>query len=323
LVKETHRASQQPSPEGRALLTVVTPVYNEAENLPLLYERLCEVLDSLAGVRWEWFIVDDHSADGTFEAMRALAARDDRVNGVRFARNHGSHTAIMCGLEHAQGDCAVVLAGDLQDPPETIPALLERWRSGMQVVWAVRAHREGERASTVGFARLYYFLMQRLVGLNLPPSGADFFILDKQVIRSLYQFHERHISLIALITWMGFRQDFISYDKQARVHGRSGWSLEKKLKLVADSVTAFSYLPIRLMSYVGFTFAFLGMVYALVVACNALRGMTPQGWASLMIVMLVVGGVQMMMMGVLGEYVWRALDEARGRPRYIIEDTLK
>lgn len=308
-------------PEGPLVLSIVTPAYNESQNLPILYERLVHVMSGLA-LTWEWIVVDDHSKDVTFEVVADIARRDVRVRGIRLARNSGSHTAITCGLHSARGDCAVVLAADLQDPPEILPALLEPWRAGVQVVWAVRAQREGEKTSTVGFARLYYLIMRRLVGMqDIPATGADFFLLDRQVLEAFRQFHESNVSILALLTWMGFRQTTITYDKQARLHGQSGWNLSKKLKLVVDSVTSFSFLPIRVMSVVGFAVAILGFLYAGVVTVNALAGRPPEGWASLMVVVLVVGGIQMLMMGVLGEYLWRTLDEVRGRPRYLIERT--
>ncbi len=302
-------------------LTVIVPAYNEAQNLPVLYERLRRTMQSL-GLDWEWIGVDDHSGDETFPVLAEMARADPHVRAIRLARNYGSHTAIACGLHHATGNCAVILAADLQDPPEVIPELVARWREGAQVVWAVRGRREGETARTVGFARLYYLLMRRVVGIKeMPPTGADFFLIDRRVIDALREFHESNISLMALITWMGFRQTSIIYDKQARLHGRSGWSLEKKLKLVLDSVTSFTYQPIRMMSYVGATVACLGFLYAGVVAVIAVTTGPPQGWSSLMVVILVIGGIQMLMMGVLGEYLWRALDEARRRPRYLIEMT--
>lgn len=310
------------SPIRRPFLTIVTPAYNEAENLPVLYQRLRGVLDS-TDTDWEWIVVDDHSSDETPAVLTHLAEQDGRLRGFRFSRNFGSHTAITCGLNHALGGCAIVMAADLQDPPEKIPHLLAQWQHGAQVVWAVRAQREGESAIHLGFARLYYALMRRTGALrDLPPAGADFFLIDRRVIDAFNQFHESHVSILALITWMGFRQAVISYNKQARLHGRSGWSLERKLKLVVDSITSFTYFPIRLMSYVGFTTALLGFLYAGLVVFDALRGFPPQGWASLMVVMLILGGVQMVMLGVLGEYLWRALDEGRRRPRYIIEATI-
>jgi len=301
----------------------VTPAYNESKNLPLLYERLASVLNSLE-IDWEWIVVDDHSADATFVTVAELAQRDPRVRAVRFARNFGSHTAITCGLHMAHGDCAAIMAADLQDPPETLPELLGAWQGGSQVVWAVRGKREGETLSTRGFARLYYWLMRRLIGIReMPATGADFFLVDRRVLDAFRQFGEANVSILALITWMGFRQSAITYEKQARVHGQSGWTLRKKLKLVVDSVTSFSYQPIRLMSYAGFAVALAGFIYAIIVVINSVHGNPVQGWSSLMVVILVVGGMQMVMMGVLGEYIWRSLDESRRRPRYLIErDTL-
>jgi len=319
-VQQTNSTNQPGDAVRRhPLFSIVTPAFNEAENLTVLYQRLCQVLRSL-DFDWEWVVIDDHSSDETFSLLEKMAVSDTRIRVIRLARNFGSHTALTCGLHHARGDCAVVMAADLQDPPETLPALLQKWYEGAQVVWAVRDNREGEKASTVGFARLYYFLMRRVVGIKeIPATGADFFLLDRRVLDAFGQFSESNVSIMALIAWMGYRQASINYDKQARLYGRSGWTLEKKLKLIADSVTSFTYLPIRLMSYLGFIVALMGFVYTAVVIANALAGNPPQGWTSLMVVVLVVSGIQMLMMGVLGEYLWRALDESRRRPRYLIE----
>jgi len=306
----------------KTLLSIITPAYNESANLALLHAALSAALDP-SGQPWEWVIVDDHSADGTFEKIRQMAQQDPRIVGIRLARNSGSHTAIACAMHHARGDCAVVMAADLQDPPDTIPLLLEKWRAGNQVVWAAREQREGEKLSVTGFSRLYYFIMRHIVGLKeLPATGADFFLIDRAVLDAADRFTEQHVNIFALITWMGFRQTTIHYAKQARIHGASGWNFEKKIKLVVDSITSFTYLPIRLMSYGGIGAAFLGFLYALFVIIHALRGSPVSGWSSLMVVVLVMGGLQMIMMGILGEYLWRALDESRRRPRFIIEETV-
>jgi glycosyltransferase involved in cell wall biosynthesis len=317
---QVDRAGRQLDPNnGRPLLSVVTPAYNEADNLPLLYEKLTQVLSEIE-IDWEWIVVDDHSSDNTFKVISDIARSDSRVRGLRFARNSGSHKAITCGLQQVKGDCAVVMAADMQDPPGTLPALLEKWGTGAHVVWAVRERRQGEKLSTVGFAKLYYFIMRQIVGIKeMPASGADFFLVDNRVVKALGHFNESNVSLMALITWMGFRQTSIFYTKQARLYGRSGWSLDKKLKLIVDSVTSFTFLPIRLMSYLGLVVAVMGFLYAGVVVANALFGNPIQGWSSLMVIVLVIGGVQMIMMGTLGEYLWRTLDEARHRPKYLIE----
>lgn len=306
-------------PAKRSLLSVITPAYNEERNLPVLYERLSNVLDAL-DVDWEWIVTDDHSADRTFEVLSDLGRRDPRVRALRFSRNFGSHAGVSCGLRNATGDCAVVLAADLQDPPEVIPQLLDAWRSGAQVVWAVRGRREGEKATTVGAAGLFYWIMRAVIGMReLSATGADFFMIDRRVIDAYRDFDERNVNLFALLAWMGFRQDTITYTKDARLYGQSGWTLKKKIKLAVDSITAFSYLPVRVMSWTGVFTAIAGLLYALFIIYNAFAGQPVEGWSSLMVAVMLIGGFQMLMLGVLGEYVWRALDESRRRPRYTIE----
>lgn len=304
------------------VVSVVTPAYNEAENLPVLHQRLVEVLDKLA-VSWEWVVIDDHSRDATFEVVRRIAAGDPRVRGLRLAHNSGSHLALTCGLHAAAGQCAVVLAADLQDPPETIGPLLDKWRGGAQIVWAVRGEREGATASALAFAKLYYWMMRRVVGLkNLPSSGADFFLMDRRALDGFRQFSESNASMLALITWMGYRQDQIEYVKQARLYGSSGWNLDKKLKLVLDSVTAFSFAPIRLVSYGGFAITALGILLGLFLAVRAALGAAVTGWSAVMAAMLFLAGLQFLVMGMLGEYIWRGLDESRRRPRFLVEDSV-
>ena len=300
-------------------VSIVTPAYDEEENLALLYERIRSALE---GIDWEWVIIDDHSSDSTFAQILDMSEADGRVRGVRLARNSGTHISARCGLDHSRGDAVVVMASDLQDPPEAIPRLLEKWGEGAQVVWAVRAQRRGETLFKRGASRFYHWLIRKSTGIKeLPAKGADFFLVDRIVVDALKGFRERHGSILMLITWLGFRQVSVEYDKQARIHGRSKWTLEKKLKLVVDSILSFSYLPIRAMSYIGIGVAVAGLVYATIVFVNAVTGNPPEGWSSLMVVVLMVGGILMLMMGVIGEYLWRALDEARARPAYVIEQT--
>ena len=302
-------------------ISLVAPAYGEAKNLPILYDRITAVMDGL-GRTWEWVIVDDHSPDDTFDVITELARRDGRVRGVRLARNYSSHTAITCGLHHARGACAVVLAADLQDPPEVIPQLLEPWKRGAQVVWAVRGKRLGEKRRTLFSAKLFYVFVRNFVGMKeMPATGADFFLLDRLAIDGFCRFGETNVHILALITWMGFRQETIVYDKQARLHGESAFNLRKRMTLVLDCVTSFTTRPIRLMGLVGFLVALAGFVLAgrIVWEVFVLDAGPPEGYASLMVALLVIGGIQMLMMAVLGEYLWRALDEARRRPRFLIE----
>ncbi len=225
-------------------VSVVTPAFNEAQNLPLLYRRLKKSLDQLR-LSWEWIVVDDHSEDETYRVMESIARNDKRVKVLRFERNSGSHLALACALREAKGACAVGMAADLQDPPETIGELYGKWKDGAKVVWAVRGAREGESFSTVFFARLYYFIVRYGVGLKqVPPTGADFFLLDKVVLKRLAQSQVRNASILLLICSFGYRQDFVTYSKRERVYGKSGWSLRKKFKLFFDSVTMFSKAPI-------------------------------------------------------------------------------
>ena len=305
----------------KTLISLITPAFNEAQNLPRLYGRICAALDPLADVAWEWIVVDDHSADDTFPVVAEIATRDPRVRGMRLSRNAGSHIALRLGLSKMNGDCAVALVGDLQDPPEIIAEMLEVWRGGTQVVWAVRESRKGEDAAKILFSRFYYWIMRRIVGLkDLPSMGADFFLADRRVINVLTEFNESNVSILALLTWVGFRQGRICYEKQARAGGESGWTFEKKVKIAIDSVTSFSYFPIRLMSYAGMAVALSGFLYTLVIVANKFLGNPSKGWSELMIVLLILGGLQMLMTGVLGEYVWRTLDESRRRPRFMVEN---
>ena len=301
-------------------LSLVIAAYNEELNLPRLYERIVKLDWRALDVELELVFVDDHSRDRTLQVLRQLAASDPRVKWLRFSRNFGSHKAFTAGLKFATGDCAVILAADLQDPPETVPQLLAQWRAGAKVVWAVRGERPGETFATRLFSRVYYQLMRRYAVAEMPETGADFLLMDRLVLDALKAAPERNTSLLALIQWMGFEQAQITYTKEARVAGVSKWTLSKRIKLAVDSFVSFSYAPIRLMSGFGFLFALLGFLYALLLAVRrVVYGAPIEGWTSLICVVLVVSGVQLIMLGVLGEYLWRTFDESRRRPRYIIE----
>ena len=299
------------------LLSILTPAFNEATNLDALYARVVLVTTQL-GVEWEWLIVDDHSRDDTFAVIQRLAAADPRVRGVRLARNSGSHVAITCGLHLVKGDAAVMMAADLQDPPETLGTMLGRWKAGAQVVWAVRRQRPGE-ASHVGFAAVYYWLMRRVVGMTeMPANGADFFLVDRVVIEAFRRFPERSVSVLALVMWLGFRQEFVEYDKQPRASGKSGWTLARKITLVVDSVTAFSEAPIRACTLLGV--ALLAVALVLLVIGVARWAQTGHGHLVLLVAAMAgVGGLQLVATGLVGEYVWRALEESRRRPQFVIE----
>ena len=298
------------------MISVLTPAFNESANLPALYRRLAAAMSAHA-LEWEWLIVDDHSGDDTFSVIQQLAAADPRVRGLRLARNCGSHIAIMCALHHVSGDAAALVAADLQDPPECVAQMIDRWRKGAQVVWAVRRQRPGD-TSHKGFAAVYYWIMRELVGMKeIPATGADFFLIDRLVIDAFRQSRERNTSVFALITWLGFKQDQIDYDKQPRASGRSGWTLARKIKLVIDSVTSFSDFPLRWCLYGGLSLIGLSVL----VGIAGLVLLPSLGAGLLLVVALVLGlsGLQLGALAIVGQYVYRALDEARGRPSYVIE----
>jgi dolichol-phosphate mannosyltransferase len=305
-------------------LSIVTPAFNEEANLPEFVQAIEAVGEQLrpSGLDLEIVIVDDHSGDATPAVAQRLLAGHANLRYLRLSRNSGAHAASSAGLQCCSGDAAVIMAADLQDPPEIIPALVRAWKEGNDVVWACRAERIGESWSTLAASRLYYRLMRVLALPQMPAKGADFVLIDRKVIDALNGIGEKHTSLLGMILWLGFRQTSLEYAKQARRAGRSKWTLSKKIKLFVDSVVSFSYAPIRIMSLFGFLMAGAGFLYALSVIIGRLGGWVTAGigFAALMTVLLVGQGAILVMLGILGEYLWRTFDEARGRPRYIIEE---
>jgi glycosyltransferase involved in cell wall biosynthesis len=307
-------------------VSVVLPAYREAGNLNGLIPRVLAHLP--ADMVSEVIVVDDHSDDGTIDVVRSWAGQDSRVRGIRLARNAGSHMAILCGMSYARGAAVVVLAADGQDPPELIPALVASWQGGAQVVWAVRERREGESRLSLALSAAYYKLMNRWTSVRLPSTGADFFLLDRRVVDVLKALPERNTSLFALVSWLGFRQAEVRYDKKARSSGKSSWTFGKKLRLAMDSLFGFSVAPLKLASALGFLYALGGFTYAILLVINRLTagrvfgGVAVQGWSALMVIILISSGSLMLVLGLFGEYLWRTLEEVRGRPRFIVEESV-
>ncbi len=303
-------------------LSIVIPIFNEEEMIPVLLDRLRGAIAQFAPLEVEVILVDDHSSDQSPGLLRAATKHNARIRYLRLARNSGSHVAIIAGLAQSRGRCAVFLAADLQDPPELIPQMLELWRAGNQVVWAVREEREGVSRLDIFLSHTFYRLMNLMGEVNLPPTGSDFALLDRKVTEALIQSTGSHPSVIGEIARLGFSQAQITYKKEQRQAGTTKWTLGRKLKAFADAFVLFSYAPLRIMSYLGMLCSVSGFLYALLIIILRLRNGTPvQGWSSLMVVVLVLGGVQMMMLGVLGEYLWRTLEAARRRPLYFLEES--
>jgi dolichol-phosphate mannosyltransferase len=303
-------------------LSIVIPVYNEEAVLPALWKRLCSFADRLTPLITEIILVDDHSSDRSPELLKQYCRQDSRFRYARLAKNSGSHVAILAGLAQARGQCAVFLAADLQDPPELILQMLDLWRGGHHVVWAVREERQGVSKLDLFLSNSFYRLLNLLGEVHLPPRGSDFALLDRKVLGALLQSAGSDPSIGGEIARLGFSSTQIVYTKERRAAGNSKWTLKRKLKAFADAFVSFSYAPLRAMSYLGIACSLFGFAYALLVIVVRLTTRTPvQGWASLIVVVLVLGGVQMMMLGILGEYLWRTLEAARQRPAYFLEET--
>lgn len=302
-------------------VSIIVPVYYNEDNLLPLYEDIKKKVFDQIEDDYEMIMVDDGSGDNSYQIMQTLASRDNHIRIFRFSRNFGSHAAMLCGLEHAKGDCAVIKAADLQEPSELILEMVESWRRGNHVVLGVRAAREEGRCQ-IFFANLYYWLVRKTALSNMPRGGFDVYLLDRKVIQVLSLLDEKNSALTGQILWSGFRTERIPYVRKARENGRGRWTLGKKIKLVADTMFSFSTLPIRLVEGIG-VISFVGaVIWGLVEAMAKLDGHIPvSGWTSLFIFQLLSFGVIMLTLGMLGEYLWRTFDASRNRPPYLIEDS--
>ena len=301
------------------MISIIIPAFNEEKNLVELHQRLSAVLSKLSTQSFEILFIDDASTDNTPDILKGLCQKDKRVSFIRFARNGGSHAALSCGLHACRGDAAIVLAADLQDPPEIINDMLRAWKDGAKIVWGVRSKREGEGILTKICSQFYYRLINSLTNVKLPPMGADVFLADRVVIDRFREVKEKHTSVFMVLAWLGFKQATFQYVKQSRHAGVSKGTLRKKFKLAIDSVLSFSDVPVRAISWEGVLVALSGVLYALSILWSYGNSRFVERWSVVIVIILFVGGAQMIMLGILGEYLWRAFDESRGRPRYVIE----
>ena len=301
--------------------SIVVPVYYNELNLPDTVPQLLALEPALGGMRLELVFVDDGSGDRSLEVLREQQRlHPERITVVKLTRNFGSMSAILAGFTAARGDCVGMIAADLQDPPELFVEMVQEWARGTKAVFAVRADRE-ESFSQKAFANTYYALIRRFALKDYPAGGFDFFLIDRQVVDEVLRISEKNTNLMSLIFWLGFRPVMLPYVRRARKAGKSRWTLSKKLKLFIDSFVSFSYVPIRTLSMTGFLVAFAAFVYAGVVLYQRLIHNIPvKGYAPMVILLALFSGVQMAMLGVLGEYLWRALDETRRRPAFVIDE---
>lgn len=301
--------------------SIVVPVYNERESLPELYRRVKAVMEDL-GEPWELVLVDDGSTDGSTDLMRQLREQDPaHVRPVIFARNFGHQIAVTAGLDYARGQAVVIMDADLQDPPEVIPDLVAKWREGYQVVYAVRAAREGETWFKKTTAALFYRLIYRITDVKIPVDTGDFRLMDRRVVDVLNRMRERHRFIRGMAAWVGFRQTGVPYKRAPRFAGETKYPLRKMLKFALDAITAFSYFPLQLATYMGFASAGLAILSIPIVVVLRLTGSQAfYGQATTLIAVLFLGGVQLISLGILGEYVGRLYDEAKGRPLYVVAE---
>nr|BAL44390.1 glycosyl transferase family protein [uncultured bacterium]BAL56588.1 glycosyl transferase family protein [uncultured Chloroflexota bacterium] len=300
--------------------SLVVPVYNEIESLSELYRRVREVMDGL-GEPWELILVDDGSSDGSTERIRQMSREDARVRPVIFARNFGHQLAVTAGLDYARGQAVIIMDADLQDPPEVIPQLIERWREGYEVVYAVRAEREGETWFKKVTASLFYRLIYRIADIKIPLDTGDFRLLDRKVVEVLRRMREHHRFLRGMAAWVGFRQIGVEYHRARRYAGETKYPFRKMLRLALNAITGFSYFPLQLATFFGFFCAGLAILAIPLVIWLRLTGWQAfQGQATTLIAVLFLGGVQLISLGILGEYIGRIYDEVKGRPLYVVRE---
>jgi dolichol-phosphate mannosyltransferase len=300
--------------------SIIAPIYNEIDNLPELYRRVKEVMD-FAGEPWELILVDDGSTDGSTDKIRELAQTDKIVRPVIFARNFGHQVAITAGWDYARGDAVVIIDADLQDPPEVILELAKKWKEGYEVVYAVRGEREGESWFKKFTAAMFYRLIYSITDVKIPVDTGDFRLMDRKVVDVLKQMKERHRFPRGMSAWVGFKQIGVTYKRAARVAGVTKYPFRKMLKLALNAITGFSYFPLQVATYFGFFSAGISILAIPIVIYMRMMGSGAFfGQATTLIAVLFLGGVQLISLGILGEYIGRLYDEAKGRPLYIVRN---
>jgi dolichol-phosphate mannosyltransferase len=309
-----------PAGGGRRLISIVSPCYNEAEVIGLFYDELRRVIDGLPEYDFELILVDDGSADRTLEALNRIAQRDGRVRVASFSRNFGHQIALTAGLDFAAGDAVIMMDSDLQHPPSLIPEMIRRWREGHDIVSAVREDTEGVSILKKASAHSFYWLINALSAVHIPQGAADFCLVSHRVAREIRGMRERHRFLRGMIAWSGFSRAFIPYHAAARAAGESKYTMVRMVGLALDAIISFSTVPIRLATRVGLLITGLGFVYIAWNLINAyVTGRWAPGWGSLIAVTMMMGGAQLIFIGLIGQYLARVFEELKGRPMYILK----
>jgi dolichol-phosphate mannosyltransferase len=301
------------------LLSVVAPLYNEEATLEEFYHQVCRALEAIP---FELVLVDDGSRDGSPAILARLASHDPRVRVLSLSRNFGHQTALTAGLDHAVGTAVVMMDADLQDPPELIPAMLDQWRAGCDVVYAVRRHREGESKFKLTTARWFYKLFAKLAQVDLAANSGDFRLLDRRPLDALRSMRERNRFLRGMTVWVGYRQAAVPYDRDPRYAGETKYTLGKMLRFSLDAIFSFSHRPLQLATLFGFLISTLAFLAIPAVIILRVLGSYLPGFGTVTIVVLLLGGIQLIAIGIIGEYVGRIYDEVKGRPLYVVRAQL-
>jgi dolichol-phosphate mannosyltransferase len=298
-------------------LSVVVPVFNEEVNILAMHERLVAALaEMVAGL--EILYVDDGSTDASWERISELAGRDERVRGIRFARNFGHQAALTAGVDGARGRAVVIIDGDMQDPPEVIPEMVKLWRDGFEVVYGQRENREGETWFKLVTAAAFYRLLRGITHVDIPVDTGDFRLMGPRAVAAFRAMPERNRFIRGLVSWIGFPQTAVKYHRQARQAGETKFPIRKMARFALDGITSFSFFPLRLATWTGFAVSIFAFLYIVVVLILKATGVSWLGYTSLMASILFLGGVQLLMIGIMGEYLARIFDEVKRRPLYLV-----
>jgi len=304
-----------------SLISVVVPLYNEEDNVPELMRRIGAIMKRIVaeeGDRYEIVAVNDGSGDATLGSLRAARAAEPNLVVVDLSRNFGHQIAATAGLDIARGDAVILMDGDLQDPPELIEEFVAKWREGYDVVYATRKARRGESAFKLLTARIFYRMIRRMTNVSIPVDTGDFRLMSRRVVDALAQTREKHRFLRGLVSWVGFKQIGIEYERDARHSGATKYPISKMLKFAIDGITSFSEIPLRFATYLGFGVSVTAFVYAIVVLILKVYGYNEPGYTSMMVAILFLGGVQLITIGIAGEYLGRIYDQVKERPLYFL-----
>ena len=304
------------------LISIVVPVYNESEVIGTFYDRATEAFARLEGLDYELVFVDDGSRDDSYEKLSMFAATDPHVCVLKFSRNFGHQIAITAGIDYARGDCVAVIDADLQDPPEVVSAMIDKWRQGFDVVYGVRAEREGEGTMKLATAALFYRLLGRLTTIKIPVDVGDFRLMSRRAVDQLKQLREKDRFVRGLVSWIGFNQTGVFYHRDKRYAGETKYPYRKMIKFALDGITSFSTAPLKVATWTGYGAALLAILYLLSVFVQKMLGHTVEGWATIMVALLFLGSVQLICLGILGEYLGRIFNEVKPRPMYVVEEVL-